>query len=47
VDNVNWADEVSLENLFEWLQGDESTWMNGLDWAGDNGSAAPAGNGGV
>jgi hypothetical protein len=47
VDNVNWADEVSLENLFEWLQGDESTWMNGLDWAGDNASAAPIGNGGV
>jgi hypothetical protein len=44
---VNWADEVSLENLFEWLQGDESTWMNGLDWAGDNASAAPIGNGGV
>ena len=46
-DSSNWADEMSLENLFEWLQGDESTWLNGLDWAGDNGSVVPAGNGGM
>jgi len=35
-DNGVWGEDMSLDNLFEWLQGDESTWMNGLDWAGDN-----------
>lgn len=37
-ENGMWGEELSLENLFEWLQGDESTWMNGLDWAGNSDS---------
>jgi hypothetical protein len=39
-DNGMWGEDLSLENLFEWLQGDDifaanegGTWMNGLDWS--------------
>jgi hypothetical protein len=45
-ENGGWGEDMSLDSLFEWLQGDESTWMNGLDWAGDNRSAVPASNDG-
>jgi hypothetical protein len=45
-DNGMWAEELSLDNLFEWLQGDQvfgtnegGTWMNGLDWSGNNDAA--------
>jgi hypothetical protein len=48
-DNGMWGEDVSLENLFNWLQGEDGfgagdgggggAWMNGLDW--------PAGNGGA
>lgn len=49
-----WGEELSMENLFQWLQQDEvfatnegGTWMNGLDWAGDNTSAFAAGTQGL
>lgn len=53
-DNGMWGEELSLENLFEWLQNDEvfaanegGTWMNGLDWSGNNDHMTAAGNQGL
>jgi hypothetical protein len=50
-DNGMWAEELSLDNLFEWLQGDQvfganegGTWMNGLDWSGNNDPVMATGN---
>jgi len=46
--NGMWGEDVSLENLFNWLQGEDDlgtgeggAWMNGLDWPAGNGAAAP------
>jgi len=42
--NGMWGEDVSLENLFNWLQGEDDfgvgesgAWMNGLDWSVGNG----------
>ena len=48
-DNGMWGEDVSLENLFNWLQGEDdfgagnssSAWMNGLDWPAGGSTAAP------
>jgi hypothetical protein len=58
-DNGMWGEDVSLENLFNWLQGEDGfgagdgggAWMNGLDWSNGNGGggggSAAAPTGGV
>jgi hypothetical protein len=53
-DNGLWAEDLSLDNLFEWLQGDQvfganeaGTWMNGLDWSGNNDPAMVTGSQGL
>jgi hypothetical protein len=50
--NGLWGEDVSLENLFNWLQGEDGfetgegesgAWMNGLDWSVGNGGNGDGG----
>jgi hypothetical protein len=52
--NGLWGEDVSLENLFNWLQGEDGfgagegesgAWMNGLDWSVGNGEGSAVGPG--
>lgn len=53
-DNGTWGEDVSLENLFNWLQGEDDfgasdaggAWMNGLDWPAGGSTAAPVASAG-
>lgn len=39
-DNGMWGEDVSLENLFNWLQGEDGSWMGGDEWSVGNGDGS-------